>query len=346
MLNFKIKNFLYFCLFLILIGVYPHNILAIETATYNFTGVTISNDGVSPYPIATEYDSDVFPWTIASDQNISLNPDNTEYINISADNTLQWNTVDPGADDFMATDFVFYIQQVVADISNVQVRWNGNSEADSNHSIWLRRDGLSEFGGTNTWFQLGSSLLISANTDTDLIRSLTSSFSTYINNSTDRFEFVVFGDNPSRRMRTNYVEVEVEYDTPPNFVSDLSTSNLALNSIDLNWTASGDDSNIGTATTYDIRYSTSVINDGNWASATQVSGEPTPSVAGTSESMTISSLSSNITYYFGIKVRDDSSNESDFQISLQEQLEQSLHQQGAFHQPELFFQEKHILKVK
>ena len=47
----------------------------------------------------------------------------------------------------------------------------------------------------------------------------------------------------------------------------------------------------GTAATYDIRYSTSTINEGNWASATQASGEPAPRVAGTGESLTVPGLS-------------------------------------------------------
>jgi hypothetical protein len=48
----------------------------------------------------------------------------------------------------------------------------------------------------------------------------------------------------------------------------------------------------------------------NWDSATQASGEPTPSVAGTAESMTVSSLSAGTTYYFAIKTSDETPNES------------------------------------
>ncbi len=58
--------------------------------------------------------------------------------------------------------------------------------------------------------------------------------------------------------------------TPPAAVSNLSCSNLTTTSVQLNWTAPGDDGNTGTATTYDIRYSTSAITAGNFSSATQV----------------------------------------------------------------------------
>ncbi len=93
--------------------------------------------------------------------------------------------------------------------------------------------------------------------------------------------------------------------TPPAAVSNLSCSNLTATSVQLNWTAPGDDGNTGTATTYDIRYSTSTITAGNWASATQISGEPAPAVAGTNQNMVISGLSADTTYYFAIETADE-----------------------------------------
>jgi len=64
--------------------------------------------------------------------------------------------------------------------------------------------------------------------------------------------------------------------TPPATITDLSTSNPSTSSMDITWTAPGDDGATGTATNYDIRYSQSTITDANWASATKVIGEPTP----------------------------------------------------------------------
>jgi hypothetical protein len=98
--------------------------------------------------------------------------------------------------------------------------------------------------------------------------------------------------------------------TAPEAVSDLATSGATSTTIDLDWTAPGDDGATGTATTYDVRYSTSAITAGNWGSATQATGEPTPSVAGSSESMTISGLTASTTYYFAIKTSDEVPNES------------------------------------
>ncbi len=99
--------------------------------------------------------------------------------------------------------------------------------------------------------------------------------------------------------------------TAPDDVTDLTVSGATTSSLDLDWTAPGDDGDSGTATSYDIRYSTSNITSGNWSSATQVSGEPDPSSAGHEESMTVFGLSSGTTYYFAMKTSDEVPNESD-----------------------------------
>jgi hypothetical protein len=77
------------------------------------------------------------------------------------------------------------------------------------------------------------------------------------------------------------------------------------NSVDLSWTAPGDDGSTGTATQYDIRYSTSSLSEASWDAATQVAGEPTPSVAGTTENFEVTGLQPNTTYYFAIKTADE-----------------------------------------
>lgn len=98
--------------------------------------------------------------------------------------------------------------------------------------------------------------------------------------------------------------------TAPSAVSDIAASGATASSILLSWTAPGDDASTGTATSYDIRYSTSNITDGNYSGATQVSGEPAPQAAGTSQSMTVSGLSPSTTYYFAIKTSDEVPNTS------------------------------------
>ncbi len=95
---------------------------------------------------------------------------------------------------------------------------------------------------------------------------------------------------------------------PPSDISNFLASNPSLSSIAFAWTAPGDDGNSGTASQYDIRYSTANITEANFNSATQATGEPTPQVAGSAESFTVAGLQSGTTYYFAIKTRDDASN--------------------------------------
>ncbi|MFN8586248.1 MAG: hypothetical protein U0704_00465 [Candidatus Eisenbacteria bacterium] len=90
----------------------------------------------------------------------------------------------------------------------------------------------------------------------------------------------------------------------------LGTSGATDSTVVLTWSATGDDSLTGTATSYDVRYSTSPITEANWASATTVTGEPTPTAAGTSQTYTVRSLSRQVTYYFAAKVSDEAGNTS------------------------------------
>ena len=93
--------------------------------------------------------------------------------------------------------------------------------------------------------------------------------------------------------------------TPPAAIANLSAPSSTAASVTLNWTAPGDDANVGTAAQYDIRYSTATITTGNWASATQATGEPAPRVAGSAESFVVSGLSSSTTYYFAVMTADE-----------------------------------------
>lgn len=79
----------------------------------------------------------------------------------------------------------------------------------------------------------------------------------------------------------------------------------ASNSVVLTWTAPGDDANTGTASQYDIRYATNPITEGDFAQATAVVGEPGPLPAGTSQSMTVTGLTTSTTYYFALKSADE-----------------------------------------
>lgn len=96
--------------------------------------------------------------------------------------------------------------------------------------------------------------------------------------------------------------------TPPSAIADLSVTGATGSSLSLRWTAPGDDGTSGTATSYDIRYSTSAITSSNWNSATQASGEPTPAAAGTVQTFTLNGLQGSRTYYVAIRTLDNGGN--------------------------------------
>ena len=82
--------------------------------------------------------------------------------------------------------------------------------------------------------------------------------------------------------------------------------------VTLTFTATGDDGAVGTATSYDVRYSTTpIVTDADFDAATPATGEPAPQVAGTTETFRIEGLAFSTTYYIAMKVEDNSFNISD-----------------------------------
>lgn len=96
----------------------------------------------------------------------------------------------------------------------------------------------------------------------------------------------------------------------PAAVANLTTGVTSLTSVDLSWTAPGDDGNTGTATSYDIRYSAANITDANWPSAILANGEPAPMAAGTAQSLSVTGLSCGRKYYFALRSLDEVGNVS------------------------------------
>ena len=96
--------------------------------------------------------------------------------------------------------------------------------------------------------------------------------------------------------------------TAPAAIADLTVTGTTGTTMAVRWTAPGDDGATGTATSYDIRYSTSAITSGNWGSATPVTGEPVPAAAGTQQTFTITGLTASRQYYVAIRATDNSGN--------------------------------------
>jgi|GEM_PF-4729773 len=100
--------------------------------------------------------------------------------------------------------------------------------------------------------------------------------------------------------------------TAPSGITDLScTTGDGDGKININWTATGDDGNQGTATTYLIKYSLDSITESNWASILDsMSNPPTPTASGTLQSTVLTNLVPGSVYYIAMKVYDDAFNVS------------------------------------
>ena len=94
-------------------------------------------------------------------------------------------------------------------------------------------------------------------------------------------------------------------DVPPGGVVDLAATDPGSNTMGLTWTAPGDDGLTGTATYYEVRYSLSPIDEGNFAAAERAGNEPVPAVAGTIQQMEVRGLEADKLYYFAMKVYDE-----------------------------------------
>jgi hypothetical protein len=93
--------------------------------------------------------------------------------------------------------------------------------------------------------------------------------------------------------------------TPPEVV-DLNGTRGKTKAV-ITWTAPGDDGATGTAAEYDLRRSTSMITDCNFALATRCT-TGTPQSAGSEECASITGLTACQTYYYALRTRDDAGN--------------------------------------
>jgi hypothetical protein len=108
-------------------------------------------------------------------------------------------------------------------------------------------------------------------------------------------------------------------DTTPPAAATLSVDSMTDTTVTLSWTAPGDDGTTGTAAVYDVRYlaGSTPIDAGNWAGATEASGEPTPQAPGSFETFTVTGLTEGQQYYFAMKTGDEVPNWSDVSNSVE-----------------------------
>lgn len=91
---------------------------------------------------------------------------------------------------------------------------------------------------------------------------------------------------------------------PPAAITDLTVAKVLHDSLVLEWTATGASNYEGKAYRYDLRYSSSPINDANFLQATPVPVQPLPLVSGQRVTYQFPNPVIHETYYFAIKSSD------------------------------------------
>jgi hypothetical protein len=85
---------------------------------------------------------------------------------------------------------------------------------------------------------------------------------------------------------------------------------VTVNSVQLSWTTPGDDSLTGTASQFDLRYSTAATTASNFATSTRWNSTPVPGPSGSRQSKTVTGLQPSTTDWFAIKTGDEVPNGS------------------------------------
>lgn len=109
---------------------------------------------------------------------------------------------------------------------------------------------------------------------------------------------------------SNVISATPDDVTAPQAVTDLAAVVASDTSATLTWKAPYDDSAVEAVTRYDIRWSTSTIDEQNFTSATQVLNPPAPLAPGSDQLLVVDSLPAGATVYFAIKAFDVADNAS------------------------------------
>ncbi len=116
----------------------------------------------------------------------------------------------------------------------------------------------------------------------------------------------------------NYAEISnvpnsqlIEDTVSPSNITDLQVVEeyiQNLTTIKIQWSAPGDNGDIGTCDHYEIRYSNAPITETSWNSASLFNGPPTPSAAGAIQFCNVTGLNYATIYYFAVKAYDENGN--------------------------------------
>ena len=96
--------------------------------------------------------------------------------------------------------------------------------------------------------------------------------------------------------------------TLPGAIADLESTHSTTSTVELSWTAPGEDGNNGKASYYLLRYSAVPITAANIHNATPYHGMLAPTNRGVKQSVTVQGLGDNVNYYFVLQGVDENFN--------------------------------------
>ena len=123
------------------------------------------------------------------------------------------------------------------------------------------------------------------------------------------FACVAYDDQDNASIMSNVVMIHTDL-TPPTPVNDLRVKRAEYTTLTLGWTARGDNGDSGQASAYDLRYSSDPITDTTFEYAQKVNIPMQPNQPGSDETIDLSDLDQEQSYYFAIKIVDESGNQS------------------------------------
>lgn len=93
--------------------------------------------------------------------------------------------------------------------------------------------------------------------------------------------------------------------TPPEVISDLRGIAISHTTIQLHWSAPGDDGDVGLVDGYDIRYATAPLGESDWNTYRQAPFTQTPVESGKDQAYSLVGLEPISTYYIAVRARDE-----------------------------------------
>jgi hypothetical protein len=175
-------------------------------AIYNFVGINAANTNYNAYAC----DVDIFPfYGDTASRNSIVEANDTQYMSISANDSTEWVTVDPGSGDEIFLWVEMKINESVGDINKIDLTFGGNTEGSlpTTHKLYvLKAD--NDWWLNASWVQVGTDQNVSANTNTLMTRSITSNVSNYVD-ANGKIVWGVYETTSAKVMHVNILEMVV-----------------------------------------------------------------------------------------------------------------------------------------